>query len=311
VMDLLAKRCEEAGVEVRYETGATNLIMESGSEEGPGAVVGVAWKKFSETGVLRAKSVVVAAGGFVMNPEMVAENTPALSEKLFVLGSTYDDGLGLRLGRSAGAQLKFMDEPFITAPFYPPSQLVTGIVVNSDGKRFVAEDSYHSRTSYHVMHQPEQIAYLIVDSAHIEHPTMPLCPFIDGWETPQEMEAALGIPEGNLVQTLNDYNKHAHENDDPEFHKHPDWVAPQDHGPWGAYDLTLGKALYAGFTLGGMRCTVEGQVQREDGSVIAGLYAAGACAANIAQTGASYASGTQLAEGSYFGRRAGRHAARV
>ena len=70
-----------------------------------------------------------------------------------------------------------------------------------------------------------------------------------------------------------------------------------------------GKALYAGFTLGGMRCTVNGQVQREDGSVIEGLYAAGACAANIAQTGASYASGTQLAEGSYFGRRAGRHAA--
>ncbi|RNL81349.1 FAD-binding protein [Nocardioides marmorisolisilvae] len=304
VMDLLAKRCEEAGVEVRYETGATNLITDES-----GAVLGVAWKKFSETGVLAAKAVVVAAGGFVMNPDMVQEFTPALGEKLFVLGNTYDDGLGLRLGRSVGAQLKFMDEPFITAPFYPPSQLVTGIVVNKDGKRFVAEDSYHSRTSYHVMHQPEQIAYLIVDSAHIEHPTMPLCPFIDGWETVEEMEAALGIPTGNLVQTLGDYNKYAHEGDDPEFHKHPDWIAPQDHGPWGAYDLTLGKALYAGFTLGGMRCSVDGQVQREDGSVIDGLYAAGACAANIAQTGASYASGTQLAEGSYFGRRAGRHAA--
>lgn len=304
VMDLLNERIKEAGVEVRYETGATNLVTDES-----GAVVGVAWKKFSETGVLRAKAVVIAAGGFVMNPDMVAENTPALGEKLFVLGNTYDDGLGLRLGKSVGAQLKFMDEPFITAPFYPPSQLVTGIVVNKDGKRFVAEDSYHSRTSYHVMHQPEQKAYLIVDSAHIEHPSMPLCPFIDGWETVEEMEAALGIPEGNLVETLGNYNKYAHEGTDPEFHKHPDWIAPQDQGPWGAYDLTLGKALYAGFTLGGMRCTVDGQVQREDGSVVAGLYAAGACAANIAQTGASYASGTQLAEGSYFGRRAGRHAA--
>jgi 3-oxo-5alpha-steroid 4-dehydrogenase len=306
VMDLLAKRCEEAGVEVRYETGATNLITDA-----DGTVVGVAWKKFSETGVLRATSVIIAAGGFVMNPDMVAENTPALGGHLFVLGNSYDDGLGIRLGKAVGAQLKFMDEPFITAPFYPPSQLVTGIVVNKDGKRFVAEDSYHSRTSYHVMHQPEQKAYLIVDSAHIEHPTMPLCPFIDGWETVEEMEAALGIPAGNLVQTLGDYNKHAHEGHDPELHKHPDWIAPQDHGPWGAYDLSLGKAVYAGFTLGGMRCTLDGQVQREDGSVINGLYAAGACAANIAQTGASYASGTQLAEGSYFGRRAGRHAARV
>ncbi|HEX4190954.1 MAG TPA: FAD-binding protein [Marmoricola sp.] len=304
VMDLLNERAAEAGIEVRYETGATNLVQDA-----DGTIIGVAWKKFTETGAIKAKSVIVAAGGFVMNAEMVAENTPALGEKLFVLGNTYDDGLGLRLGKSVGAQLKFMDEPFITAPVYPPSQLVTGIVVNKDGKRFVTEDSYHSRTSYYVMQQPDQAAYLIVDSVHIEHPTMPLCPFIDGWETPTEMETALGIPEGNLVETLENYNKHAHEGTDPEFHKNPDWIAPQDQGPWGAYDLTLGKALYAGFTLGGMRCSVDGQVQRADGSIIEGLYAAGACAANIAQTGASYASGTQLAEGSYFGRRAGRHAA--
>lgn len=304
VMDLLNERITEAGVEVRYETGASNLVTDEA-----GNVVGVAWKRFKETGFLRAKAVIVAAGGFVMNPEMVAENTPALGSKLFVLGNTYDDGLGIRLGSSVGAELKFMDQPFITAPFYPPSILVTGIVVNKNGDRFVAEDSYHARTSGFVMDQPDQAAYLIVDSVHIEHPTMPLCPFIDGWETVQEMETALGIPEGNLVSTLDSYNKYAHEKHDPEFHKHPDWIAPQDNGPWGAYDLTLGKALYAGFTLGGMRCTVDGQAQRADGAVIPGLYAAGACAANIAQDGKGYASGTQLAEGSYFGRRAGRHAA--
>jgi succinate dehydrogenase/fumarate reductase flavoprotein subunit len=55
--------------------------------------------------------------------------------------------------------------------------------------------------------------------------------------------------------------------------------------------------------------TVDGQVQREDGSAVEGLYAAGACASNIAQDGAGYCSGTQLGEGSFFGRRAGRHAA--
>ena len=49
---------------------------------------------------------------------------------------------------------------------------------------------------------------------------------------------------------------------------------------------------------------------RADGSVIPGLYAAGACASNLAQDGKGYCSGTQLGEGSFFGRRAGRHAAR-
>src|SRR3954452_12683589 len=39
VMDLLRARVDEAGVEVRYETGATNLVTAAS-----GAVVGVAWK---------------------------------------------------------------------------------------------------------------------------------------------------------------------------------------------------------------------------------------------------------------------------
>jgi succinate dehydrogenase/fumarate reductase flavoprotein subunit len=306
VMDLLRDRVYEAGVDVRYETGATHLVTSSS-----GAVVGVEWRSFEQTGVARAGAVVLAAGGFVMNPDMVSAYTPALGSKLFTLGSTYDDGLGIRLGVSAGGQLKHMDEPFITAPFYPPSVLVTGIIVNRSGERFVAEDSYHARTSYHVMHQPDRVAYLIVDSAHIEHPKMPLVPFIDGWETVEEMEEGLDLPTGSLAKTLDRYNEHAARGEDPDFHKHADWLAPQDQGPWGAYDLTLGKALYAGFTLGGLRTTVDGQVQRADGLVVDGLYAAGACASNIAQDGAGYCSGTQLGEGSFFGRRAGRHAART
>src|SRR3954447_5225921 len=304
VMDLLRARVEEAGVEVRYETGASHLVTSA-----DGRVVGVEWRSFEQSGVVRGSAVVLAAGGFAMNPDMVSAYTPALGSKLFTLGSTYDDGLGIRLGASAGGELKHMEEPFITAPFYPPSVLVKGLVVNSRGERFVAEDSYHARTSYHVMHQPEQVAYLIVDSVHIEHPKMPLAPFIDGWETVEEMEQGLALPTGSLAKTLDRYNEHAARGEDPDFHKHPDWLAAQDQGPWGAYDLTLGKALYAGFTLGGLRTTVDGQVQRSDGAVVDGLYAAGACASNIAQDGAGYCSGTQLGEGSFFGRRAGRHAA--
>ena len=139
----------------------------------------------------------IAAGGYVGNDAMVRELTPQLSSRLFPLASTYDDGLG-HPARGVGRRpsCRFMEQAFITAPFYPPAKLVTGIVVNKLGKRFVAEDSYHSRTSGFVMDQPDQAAYLIVDSAHIEHPDFPLCPFIDGWETVEEMEQALGIPDG-------------------------------------------------------------------------------------------------------------------
>lgn len=306
VMDLLRRRVEEAGVDVRFETGASALVVDE-----TGDVVGLGWRSFDATGVVLASAVVIAAGGFVMNPDMVERYTPALGSKLFTLGSTYDDGLGIRLGESVGAALEHMEEPFITAPFYPPSSRVKGLIVNKLGQRFVAEDSYHARTSYHVLQQPDSVAYLIVDSEHLGEDHMPLVPLKDGFETVEEMESGLGMPAGSLVATVARYNEHAAKGEDPDFRKHPDWLAPQDQGPWAVLDLSLGVALYAGFTIGGMRTSVDGEVLRADRSPIKGLYAAGACASNIAQDGAGYCSGTQLGEGSFFGRRAGRHAAQV
>lgn len=226
VMDLLRDRLADAGVEVRYETGANALVTDES-----GDVVGIQWRKFKESGLIRAHSVVLAAGGFVMNKDMVAKFTPNLAEKPFVLGSTYDDGLGIRLGESVGGATAFMEEAFITAPFYPPSQLVKGLVVNKQGKRFVAEDSYHARTSGFVMEQPDHAAYLIVDSEHIEHPVFPLAPFIDGWETVEEMEAGLGLPSGSLAATLAAYNENAARGEDPDFHKQPEWLARRTRVP--------------------------------------------------------------------------------
>ncbi|MCW2785989.1 MAG: hypothetical protein JWP74_2506 [Marmoricola sp.] len=305
VMDLLRDRCEEAGVQVRYETGVTNLVDDDDR------VVGVRWKSFAEQGVVLAGAVVIAAGGFVGNPDMVKEFTPELGSKLIPLGSTYDDGLGIRLGQSVGGQTRHMDESFITAPFYPPSSHLFGVIVNKYGQRFVAEDSYHARTGYFTMKQPDSAAFLIVDSAHVQEPTMPLTPLIDGYEAVEDIEAGLGLPKGSLVATLRRYNENARAGRDPDFMKHPDWLVAQDSGPWAAFDLSLGKALYSGFTMGGLRTTVDAEVQRADGTAIVGLYAAGACATNIALDGAGYCSGTQLGEGSYFGRRAGRAAAGV
>ena len=313
VIELLLKRAAELGVQIRYETGATNLVVDDG------AVVGVAWKHFTETGAVKANSVIIAAGGFAMNPEMVAEHTPALGQQRrtkhhglvapYILGNPNDDGLGIRMGVSAGGVAKDLDQMFITAAAYPPEILLTGVIVNKNGQRFVAEDSYHSRTSAFVLEQPEQSAYLIVDEPHLQMPELPLIKFIDGFETVAEMESALGIPAGNLAATLDRYNEHAARGEDPDFRKQPEYVAAQDNGPWAAFDMSLGRAMYSGFTMGGLAVSIDGEVQHPDGSVVPGLYAAGACASNIAQDGKGYASGTQLGEGSFFGRRAGTHAA--
>ena len=104
-------------MQIRYETGATELIVDD-----DGAVVGVTWKHFTETGAIKAKSVIIAAGGFVMNPDMVAKYTPGSCADRTPglvaprLGNTYDDGLGIRMGVSAGGATQHMDQMFITPP---------------------------------------------------------------------------------------------------------------------------------------------------------------------------------------------------
>jgi succinate dehydrogenase/fumarate reductase flavoprotein subunit len=307
IVELAIKRLAERGTEVRFDTGATALVVDD-----DGAVVGATWKRYDESGAIRAGAVIIAAGGFVMNPEMIEEHAPrlkALFERGMALGNSFDDGLGIRMGESVGGVAEHMDGAFFTSPIYPPGDTLRGIIVNKEGRRFVAEDSYHARTASFLFDQPDAVGYLILDSETMAEPAYGFHPLIDGWETIEEMEEGLGIPKGNLAETMARYNADAANGEDTEFHKHPHWLTPLDHGPWGAYDLTPGKAFYSGFTLGGLKVSENGEVLREDGSAVPGAYAAGACASNICLDGTGYSSGTQLGEASFFGRRAGRHAA--
>lgn len=302
----LSKAAERAGVRALFDTRVVALVIDAQQR-----VVGIKARSAEREFYVKARrGVVLAAGGFGMNRDMVQQYTPQLAIEPFVVqGNPGDDGMGIRLGQSVGGAVKHMEKFFATAPFYPPESLLKCIVVNKHGKRFVAEDSYHSRTTIHCLQQPEGKAYLIADAeifAYPQYAELINLRLIDGWETVAEMEAALGLPEGNLVETIERYNEHARNGEDPEFKKYPDWIKPLDQGPYAAFDLTFGNAVYVGFTLGGLATNVNSQVLDTNGKAIAGLYAAGACASNIAQDSDGYASGTCLGEASYFGRRAGK-----
>jgi succinate dehydrogenase/fumarate reductase flavoprotein subunit len=259
---------------------------------------------------LRARrGVVLATGHFTANEALLAQHTPRLLEEGITRQYTpYDDGAGHLLGRAAGGEWLHMDGALITSPFYPPEQLIRGILVNREGRRFVAEDSYHSRSSIFATQQPGGEAYLVVDEKIFARPLFGH-EVVDAWESVAEMERGLGMPEGSLQATLARYNEHAARGEDPEFHKKAKWIAPIDTPPFAALQFSRGKAVYMGFTLGGLRVSADAEVLGGDGRPLPGLYAAGACASNIAQDGAGYSSGTCIGESSYFGRRAGRHAA--
>ncbi len=305
VMKKLAARAEQLGVGFQYDANVRNLLVDA-----DGRVVGVRYTHFKEERFVRAdRGVVIAAGGFAMNQAMLEEYCPRLANGgVYKQGNPNDDGAGIRMGMAAGGQAIHMDGALITAPFYPPESLLKGILVNKQGKRFINEDSYHARTMSACLDQPDGIAYLIADNATFGRPEIGMQELIDAWETVEEMEADLGLPEGSLQQTMADYNRHAADGSDPEFHKHPDWLTPLDQVPYAALQCSLNQSVYVGFTLGGLRVSLDAEVLTEAGTPVPGLYAAGACASNIAQDGAGYSSGTCIGESTYFGRRAGRHA---
>jgi 3-oxo-5alpha-steroid 4-dehydrogenase len=227
-------------------------------------------------------------------------------------GTGNDDGSGILLGVSAGGEPVGLDRAFLTSPFYPPADMLKGILVNAHGRRFVAEDSYHGRTAGFLVEQPDGIGYLILDSEIFGYPPYKFFEqsLVDGFDTIAEMEPRLGLPAGSLVDTVEEYNRDARRGEDPRFHKYRDWLKPLDKPPYAAFDLSVGRAKFAGFSLGGLRTSVDSEVQDAQGRAIPGLYAAGACAWNIAQDTRGYSSGTCLGESTYFGRRAGGHAAR-
>lgn len=307
LMKVLLGAAARLGVRALYDSGATALVADEG-----GAIVGVRVRRFDETLHIRArKGVVLAAGGYIMNEEMFDRELAWMPRDLIKHGTTYDDGAGIALGVSAGGRAIGLDKAFLTSPFYPPENMIKGILVNEEGKRFVAEDSYHGRTAGFQIEQPRGIAYLVLDSEIFGYPPYAFFEqkLVDGFDTVEEMEAGLKLPKGSLVQTVETYNRSVRAGADPEFHKHPDWLKPLDKPPYAAFDLSVGRAKFAGFSLGGLRTSSDAEVLRDDGSKVPHLYAAGACAWNIAQDARGYSSGTCLGEATFFGRRAGGGAA--
>lgn len=308
LMEKLIARTESLGVRTTTDAGVKHLIIDA-----EGKLIGVQYNRFKETYNVRAnRGVILAAGGFSMNRDMLKEYCPKLASRaVYAQGNPNDDGSGIQLGRSLGGVVSHMDGCLITSPIYPETQLIKGLLINNQGRRFINEDSYHSRTTAAILDQPDSQAYLIVDSECFGRPTMMGQELIDGYETVAEMEQGLKLPSGSLVNTIEQFNQSAIEGKDEEFHKHKDWVKPLDKPPFAAFQCSLGKAVFVGFTLGGLKVSINAEVLNNQDKPIPGLYAAGACASNIAQDGTGYSSGTCIGEATFFGRRAGRFAAQA
>jgi len=301
---ILSEHAAKAGVRLQCDTRVLNLLVRPSD----GRVCGVVVRQDQQERNIRARrGVILCAGGFAMNPEMLRNHIPSvLGENVTPIGNMYDDGAGIRMGMSVRGAAIHMDEYFVTVMWYPPSSLTKGILVNEQGQRFINEDSYHGRCAAHAKRQSR--AYLIADNACFGYPDSGL-ELIATEESIVDLEAALEIPAGMLQNTVAVYNENAARGEDPVFHKHADWLAPLAEPPFAAIECSYGVAPYMVFTLGGLKTRSSGEVITEDGHDVPGLYAAGRNACGIPRSSWGYCSGTSVADATFFGRIAGRSAA--
>jgi 3-oxo-5alpha-steroid 4-dehydrogenase len=256
--------------------------------------------------------VILATGGFIHNDAMVAEYCPLahVPDPAWRIGTPNDDGRGIRMGAGAGAATIRLDSFECALPLGPPHRLARGILVNREGERFINEDAYTGRIGLHALRDHGGFVTMITDD--VIHQSNPIGLRIGyAAATPEELAVDLGIPPDALARTVREYNEAATRGDDPAFHKRAPFLQPIGVAPAsgiGAIDLRVDHgAIYATFTLGGLVTDLDGAALDSERRRISGLYATGRTAASLAAH--HYASGISLGDGSFFGRRAGRHAA--
>ncbi len=295
-------------ISVYYETRALTLIVED-----DGSVAGLVIRRDQQEKYVRARrGVILCAGGFVMNEEMLAKYAPKLLNGNNAIGNPGDTGTGIMMGMGAGGAAINMHEGFISIPYYPPASITYGIVVNDKGQRFINEDVYHARLGQAVLDQPGDRFYFILtveQYGDYEKFNFMSADIAGTGETVEELEEELGMRKGTLQSTLDIYNEDCAKGEDTLFHKGAQWLQTME-PPLVALDITPGRGVFVPmFTLGGLDTLPTGEVLTPQRETIPGLYAAGRTACGVVRRADGYSSGMSVGDATFSGRLAGKQAA--
>ena len=314
----LAKAVAEMGGKVVLNCKAEKLVP--GSDGRVSEVVAFDTKNGQEYHFKAKKAVILATGGYAASAELVKKYN-GLSG-LPTSNAPTSTGDGITMGVAVGAALEGMD--FVQ--IHPHGNPMTGglqshfagviknsIYVNKLGKRFVEESGRRDVISNATIAQPGQIMYSIFDSEGGFYAGVKALPpaelanltskgYLYVGETLEDLAKKAGIDPEGLKATVARYNELVKAGKDTDFNK-DEVELPIGKAPF--YCVPLSPTLH--HTMGGLKINTEAQVLREDGSVIAGLYAAGEVTGGI--HGSNRVGGNALTDGVVFGRIAGRNAA--
>jgi tricarballylate dehydrogenase len=325
MLNALYRTAESLGIDIQYTAEVVDLDVQDGM------FLSATLMRDGERVLMRAGTLVAAAGGFEANIEWLKQGWGAAAENFLIRGTPYNKGSVLRLLLDRGVQstgdVNQCHAVAIDAraPKYDGGIItrldcvVFGIVVNNKAERFYdeGEDVWPKRYAIWgrlVAAQPDQIGYIIFDAKSLTMFMPSLFPPIQA-STIRELAGKIGLDTEELEKTVTRFNAAVRPGsfdhtilDDcrteglvpPKTH----WARHIDTAPFYAYPVRPGIT----FTYLGTRVNSDARMIMNDGKPSANMFAAGEImAGNV--LGQGYAAGIGMTIGSVFGKIAGREAA--
>lgn len=314
--DTLHAYIVDNGGEVYFNTKAEYLMRDNDTTGKVSAVIATN-KDGNYVKFEGSKAIVMATGDFSGNPDMMAKYCTSFKDFVTVAGDDYDaefqfgglmPGDGHKMGLWVGAAWQHTQPcaPMIGWYGFPAPESDMnhpGILLNTEGQRFMNEDSTSVYAGYAIQGQTNHAVYSVWDAnfayqfdtwnalgvnmdylglqpqssaekaaefeANVKSGT-----FVKG-ETIEEVLSQLeGIDIDTALKTIENYNAQCAAGRDDEYHKNPIHMKAIETGPFYGATNTIGPAQFL-CVLGGLRTNENMQVLDEDNAPIEGLYNVG------------------------------------
>ncbi|WP_225727682.1 MULTISPECIES: FAD-binding protein [unclassified Nocardia] len=273
------------------------------------------------------RGVVVSAGGFMANRGMVREHGPQYRGGL-VLGTSGDDGSGIRMAQQVGAATDRMGNISAWRFILPPSAFTGALLVDAAGGRVIDETRYGAAVGHKLINEHGGKGWVLADSELMRTASAQIRTQSTWFQraqfeamrraavrgaTLEAVAAKAGIDPAGLRATVVAHNDAIAAGAPDPVGKPAEFTKPVRVAPFWLLDVGIKPSLTnpcAMLTLGGVVVDERtGAVKSAAGADIPGLYAAGRTAVGICSD--SYVSGLSLADCIFSGRRAGKSVAGI
>ncbi len=316
MLNVLYGTAQRLGVEISYDTQATELTLSGGRVRAADL----------PSGQVEPGAVVLCCGGAQADLEALRPVWGAAADGFILRGTPYADGALLRglikqgvatAGEPGACHLVAVDARSPRSDGGIATRVLgipAGIVVDRTGRRFHDEGGDTGPTRYavwgrKVAGQPGQLAWLILDEAAETGAPPPMLPPLQAATIPALAELA-GLDPAALTATVSAFNASVRAAGQDGY---TDGIAPPktrharrlEVPPFTATPIRPGIT----FTCLGVEVDAEARAMTVDRTPVANLFAAGMVMAPCI-LGTGYLAGAGLAIGAVFGRIAGAAAAR-